>query len=118
MKDPEPEGILSSAARTVGHAAGKAAIALGLEDAETVKPVKAPKKATAKANRGKRVSARSNRVARAASAKKTAVALGKGFAAGDLRYRRIVGKTSAAWSQADVDYVERLTSDKKQRAPA
>jgi hypothetical protein len=118
MKNPEPDGILSVAARSVGHAAGKAAIALGLENAGAAKPIKQPKKHAAKAKRVKRVSARSNRIAKAAAAKKVAVALGKEFGSGDLRYRRIVGKTAAAWSQADVDYVEQITSDKKQRAPA
>jgi hypothetical protein len=118
MKHPEPDDILSAAARTVGHAAGKAAMALGLEDAAAAKPIDALKKSGPKPRGGKRISARFNRIARAAAAKKTAFASGKQFAAGDLRYRRIVGKTPSAWSDADVDYVERLTSGKKQGAPA
>jgi hypothetical protein len=117
MKHPKPEGFLSAAARTVGHAAGEAVKALGLEDAEAAEPAKAPKKPGTKPKGGKRVSARSNRIARAAAAKKTGGALGK-EAAGDIRYRRIMGKTPAAWSQSDVDYVEQLTSDKKHGAPA
>lgn len=118
MKHPEPDGILNAAARTVGHAAGKAAIALGLDETEAAKPVKTPKKGAAKPKSGKRASARSNRITRAAAAKKAVIALGKEFASGDQRYRRIVGKTSAAWSEADVDYVEQLMSNKKQGAPA
>jgi hypothetical protein len=82
MKHPEPDGILNVAARTVGHAAGKVAIAFGLEETEA-KPAKAPKKGGVKSKSGKRVSARSNRIARAAVAKKTAVALGKDFGSGD-----------------------------------
>lgn len=111
MKHPEPEGFLNAAARTVGHAAGKTAKAFGLEETPE-------KKTGPKPRGGKRVSARFNRIARAAAAKKTAIASGKQFGAGDLRYRRIVGKTPAAWSQADVDYVEQLMSGKKQGAPA
>ncbi|MGA7234318.1 MAG: hypothetical protein WBY44_01475 [Bryobacteraceae bacterium] len=118
MKHPEPDDMLSAAARTVGRAAGKAAMALGFEDAEASKPIDAPEKSGPNAKGGKRLSARFNRIARAAVAKKAAIASGKQFAAGDLRYKRIVGKTPAAWSDADVDYVERLTSAKKQGAPA
>ena len=63
---------------------------------------------------GKRVSARSNRTAKAAVAKKAAVALGKEFASGDQRHRRIAGQTPAAWSQADPDYVKNSCPGKKQ----
>jgi hypothetical protein len=58
-KDQEPEGILTSAARTVAHAAGEAVIAPGLEDAGAGRPVKAPKRfrLKSKPKSGKRVCA-------------------------------------------------------------
>jgi hypothetical protein len=118
MKHPEPEGLLSVAARTVGTAAGKTAKAFGLEEAEASKPAKAPKKSEAKPKSGKRVSMRSKRIAQAAAVKKAAVALKDSAAARDLRYGRIMGKTPSAWSQADVDYIDGLKSAKKRGAPA
>ena len=118
MKHPEPEGFLSEAARTVGHAAGKAAKAFGLEEAEASKPAKATKKSGPKPKGGKRVSLRSKRIAQAAEVKKAAVASKDSAVARDLRYRRIMGKTPSAWSQADIDYIEGLKSAKKREAPA
>jgi hypothetical protein len=125
MDEPssEAEGFLTSAARSVGHAAGEAAKALGLEAAETATAMKAParkgaKPRSAKPKIAKRTSARAQRGARAAEAKNAASKLAKSAGSSDARYRRIMGKAPAIWSQEDVDYIERLASSKEQGAPA
>jgi hypothetical protein len=97
----EPEGLLASAARSLGHAAGVTARTLGL--GEAIAP---------NAARPKKGSGRAQRIAEAAAAKEAAAKLGKNAFTDDVRYRRIVGKKPAIWSREDVDYVAGLVSAK------
>jgi len=111
---PAQEGLLTVAARTVGHAAGKAAKAIGLEHAEAkVHPARRPKTAQAKAP--KRASTRLRRKdeaaelkTQAAAALKGAAASSKGAAASAAPYRRIMGKPSANWTAKDIGYIRGL----------
>lgn len=101
MAEQDHEGILVSAARTLGHAAGRAAAAMGAEpDGEP----------TANAGSGKPLSVRARRMQNATAAKESAAALGKSAFADDVRYRRIMGKPPKIWSEEDVVYVNGLVS--------
>jgi hypothetical protein len=101
QKGREPEGLLASTARGLGHAAGVAARSLGSGEAN------APKLPGANGGSG-----RARRIAEAATVKEAAARLGKNALIDDARYRRIVGKKPAIWSREDVDYVAGLVSSK------
>jgi hypothetical protein len=109
---PEAEGFLATAARTVGHAAGEAAKAIGVQagEASSEAPAKGPKREKVKTK-----SARGKRAGRAAAAKKAVEALGK-VPIDDVRYRRIMGKTPAIWSQEDIEYIDGLVAAHGQAA--
>lgn len=98
----DAEGLLTSAAQAIGHAAGAAAKTLGLAGA--VGPEVFP-------NQGG--SLRARRISEAAAARNAAAALGKNPFPDDVRYRRIMGKKPAIWSREDVDYVAGLVSAKR-----
>lgn len=106
------EGFLTSTARTLGHAAGEAAKALGLEHPEGAAPSQGPAKEEPKPKRVAHGSARARRVANATAVKQAATALGKGAFSDDVRYRRTMGKPPAIWSDEDIDYIGGLVSAK------
>jgi len=86
---PESEGLLASLARTVGHAAGAAAKAVGLDHADAGR-TKTPK----------RLSARVRRTNHAEEVKSAAKSLfPKGSAALGAPYRRVMGKPTANWTE-------------------
>jgi hypothetical protein len=118
MKNTEPESFLNTAARAMGHAAGKAAKVLNLDEIESSNAAKAPPKSAIEPKSRKRVTMRSKRIAQAAAAKMAAPGLKDSATARNLRYRRIMGKAPSAWSQADIDYIEGLKSAEKQKASA
>ena len=103
---PENEGVLTAAARTVGHAAGEAVKALGLQAEERAAPAPAVKRKAPKVPSARRPSARSRRIARAGELKNAAAALGKNAAFDDVRTGRIIGKAPAVWSEKDIEYIE------------
>ncbi len=105
--DVKDEGVLITAARTVGHAAGEAARSLGMGGvaSEHVKPRKSAKPS-------KPVSGRAKRAEEAAALKEAAASLDKAAASADVRYRRIMGKRPSIWSQKDIDYIDQLVSAK------
>jgi hypothetical protein len=111
---PAQEGLLTTAARTLGHAAGKAAKAIGLEEADS--SVHAPSRAKTKAAKTpKRHSTRARRQDQAAELKaKAASVLPKGSADLGAPYRRVMGKPATNWTAKDIDYVSGLI--KKQDA--
>jgi hypothetical protein len=116
---PHP-GILAVAARTVGHAAGEAVKVLGLQAGETPR---APTAAVPKMRRGElkmhqTPSARGKRSAHAAQAKRSAESLRKTAGFDDVRYRRIMGKSPAIWSEPDIRYIDGLVASKGNPAPA
>jgi hypothetical protein len=96
----EPEGFLASAARTVGHAAGAAAKAIGLDHADSGR-TKTPK----------RLSARVRRTNHAEEVKAAAKSLfPKGSAALGAPYRRVMGKPTANWTEKDLEYINGLVA--------
>jgi len=105
---PESEGFLASAARTVGHAAAAAAIAIGLDHPDSAPPVK-PKSSRTKTP--KRLSARLHRKNRADEAKSAAKRLfPKGLAELGAPYRRVMGKPAANWTEKDLEYIDGLVA--------
>lgn len=108
---PTQEGLLTVAARTVGHAAGKAAKAMGLDQASV------PGSKTNRNKTGKPLSARARRKDRAEDLKsKGASLLSKNSADLGAPYRRVMGKPAANWSDKDIDYVRRFLA--KHGAPS
>jgi hypothetical protein len=105
---PAQESLLTAAARTLGHAAGEAAKAIGLEEADS--SVHAPTRSkTKKAKTPKRLSARARRQDQATELKaKAASVLPKGSADLGAPYRRVMGKPAANWTLKDIDYVSGL----------
>lgn len=108
MAEQEQEGLLVSAARKLGHAAGRAAAALGAEEDAEARP---------NAASGQRLSVRARRIQDATAAKKSAAALGKSAFPDDVRYRRIMGKQPAIWSAEDVEYVNGLLARAHANSP-
>jgi hypothetical protein len=108
--NPETGGLLTAAARSVGHAAGEAVKALGFQAGAATAPAPAasPKPAKGKVNTARRPSPRSRRSAKAAEVKEAAAALDKEAGFDDVRYRRIMGKAAPVWSEKDIDYIEGL----------
>lgn len=99
MADQEQEGLLTSAARMVGHAAGRVAKVLGAEaDGPT----------EAHGGAGKPPSRRAQRIQKATAAKESAAALSKSAVADNVRFRRTMGKPPSIWSEEDVEYVTGL----------
>jgi hypothetical protein len=110
-KISKPDGLLASAARTMGHAAGTAAKALGLDNPDSG-IVAAPAKS--KRSRTKAPKTRSARVYRknqAEAAKSAAKSLfPKGSAQLGAPYRRIMGKPAANWTEKDLEYITVLVA--------
>jgi len=107
---PKPDGLLASAARTVGHAAGTAAKALGLDhtDSGIVAPAKSKRSRT---KTPKTVSARAHRKNHAEAAKSTAKSLfPKESAQLGAPYRRVMGKPAANWTEKDLAYINGLVA--------
>ncbi len=102
MAEQEHEGFLVSAARTLGHAAGRAAAVLGAAEPGA--------KAHPQAVHGRGRSGRARRIQNAMAAKQAAAALGKSAFADDVHYRRIVGKPPTIWSEEDIEYVNGLVA--------
>jgi hypothetical protein len=102
------EGLLTTAARTLGHAAGKAAKAIGLEEANS--SVHAPGRSKTRATKTpKRHSARARRQDQATELKaKAASVLAKGSAELGAPYRRVMGKPATNWTVKDIDFVNGL----------
>jgi hypothetical protein len=108
----EQEGLLSTAARSVGHAAGKAALAMGLDHPDA-SAAAAPKPKTGRAKALKRPSARSRRTIQAEEVKsKAEKLLSKGDANPGAPFRRAMGKPAANWSDKDIQYVKGLVAKK------
>jgi hypothetical protein len=104
-KSKGPEGILAKAARTVGHAAGQAAKAMGLDHADS----SAHDPAKPAAGRPKRASARVQRKNQAEKAKAAAEALlSKSSKDLGAPYRRVMGKPTGNWTNKDIEYVNGL----------
>ena len=104
----EQEGLLASAARSVGHAVGKAAMAVGLED------VGAVTKTHSKIGRRKAAkpsSVRSRRKTQAEEVKAKATKLmSKGAADLGAPFRRAMGKPAGNWSDKDIEYVKGMVA--------
>jgi hypothetical protein len=102
---PESEGFLASAARTVGHAAGAAAKAIGLDHADSGAAAPAKSK-RGRAKTPKRLSARGTRTNQAEEVKSVAKTLfPKSLAQLGAPYRRVMGKPAANWTEKDLEYV-------------
>jgi hypothetical protein len=110
-KAPESEGFLASAARTVGHAAGTAAIAIGLEHPEA-----APAGPKAKPRRSSARVQRKSRAEQAKSAAKNVFA--KGTKEPAAPYRKIMGKPVANWTEKDLLYINGLVEKHGANEPA
>jgi hypothetical protein len=108
---PESDGFLASAARTVGHAAGAAAKAIGLDHPDSgigAAPAKSERSGT---KTPKRPSARGHRKNQAEEVKSAAKSLfPKGLAELGAPYRKVMGKPAANWSEKDVEYVREMVA--------
>lgn len=107
---PAQEGLLTTAARTVGHAAGEAAKAIGIDHADSGVDAEAePKIGPAKTS--KRLSARARRKNQAEEAKSAAEKfLSKGAADLGAPYRRVMGKPAANWTAKEIEYINGLVA--------
>jgi hypothetical protein len=106
----EHEGFLTAAARRVGHAAGKAAKAVGLDQPDSSETA-SPKSKAGGAKPSKNPSARSRRKTQAEEVKsKAAKLLSKGSADPGAPFRRVMGKPAANWSDKDIAYVNGLVA--------
>jgi len=106
-----PESLLTLAAKTVGHAAGQAAKAIGLEHADS-KVHTAHGLKTMGRKAPKRMSARLRRKDEATELKaKAASDLPKGSAELGAPYRRVMGKPAANWTVKDIDYIRGLIAN-------
>jgi len=108
----EHDDFLSSTARTVGHAAGAAAKAIGLDHAAAGVGVPAKAK-VGRAKTSRRPSTRANRKGRAEEAKSAAGnVFSKDSAKLGAPYRKVMGKPAANWSDKDIQYVNGLVAKK------
>jgi hypothetical protein len=107
----EPDGFLASAARTVGHAAGTAAIAIGLDHLDS-SPAAAPAKSKrSRTKPPKTLSARVRRKNHAEEVKSAAKGLfPRGSAELGAPYRRVMGKPTANWTEKDLAYIDGLVA--------
>jgi hypothetical protein len=108
---PESNGLLASAARSVGHAAGTAAKALGLDHPD-FGIAAAPARSKRSRTKGpKTLSARVHRKNHAEEAKSTAKSLfRKDSAQLGAPYRRVMGKPAANWTEKDLEYINGLVA--------
>ena len=101
------EGLLTKAARSVGHAAGQAVKAMGLDHPGS--EVEAPAKP--KTVQPKRTSARIQRKNQAEKAKSAAkTLLSKSSVDLGAPYRRVMGKPTGNWTNKDIEYVNGLVA--------
>ena len=108
---PESEGFLASAARYVGHAAGAAAKAIGVDHPDSGIGAAPAKSKPSRTKTPKRLSARAHRKNRAEEVKSAAKSLfPKGLAELGVPYRRVMGKPAANWSEKDLEYVNGLVA--------
>ena len=110
-KTPESSGFLATAARTVGHAAGTAAKAIGLDHLDS-SPAAAPAKSKRSRTKPlKTLSARARRKNHAEEVKSAAKSLfPKGSAGPGAPYRRVMGKPAANWTEKDLEYINGLVA--------
>jgi hypothetical protein len=105
---PESDGFLASAARTVGHAAGTAAKAIGLDSSIAAAPAESKRGRT---KTPKTLSARVHRKNHAEEVKSAAKSLfPKGSAQLGAPYRRVMGKPAANWTEKDLEYINGLVA--------
>jgi len=110
-KPPESDGLLASAARTVGHAAGTAAKALGLDHPDFGKAAAPAKSKRARTKTPKTLSSRAHRKANAEEVKSAAKSLfRKGSAQLGPPYSRVMGKPAANWTEKDLAYINGLVA--------
>jgi hypothetical protein len=110
----DSDSILASAARTVGHAAGAAAKAIGLDHLDSgagAAPAKSTRSRAKTAKTPKRLSARVHHKNHAEEVKSAAKSLfPKGLAELGAPYRRVMGKPAANWTEKDLAYVSGLVA--------
>jgi hypothetical protein len=107
----ESDGLLASAARTVGHAAGAAAKALGLDHSDLGTATPAAKSKRGRTKTLKTRSARAHRKSHAEQVKSAAKSLFlKGSKELGAPYRRVMGKPAANWTEKDLEYVNGLVA--------
>jgi hypothetical protein len=108
---PESDGFLAVAARTVGHAAGAAAKAMGLDHPYSGNGAAPAKSILSRTKTPKRLSARGHRKNQAEEVKSAAKSLfPKGLAEFGAPYRKVMGKPAAIWSERDLEYVSGLVA--------
>jgi len=108
---PESDGFLAGVARTVGHAAGTAAKAIGLDHLDS-SPAAAPAKSKRSRTKPlKTLSARVRRKNQAEEVKSAAKSLfPKGSPESGAPYRRVMGKPVANWTEKDIEYMNGLVA--------
>jgi hypothetical protein len=108
---PASDGILATAARTLGHAAGAAAKAIGLDQPDSGAGGARAKSKHSRTKTLKRVTPRVHRTNQADQAKAAAKNLfPKGLAELGAPYRRVMGKPTANWTEKDLEYVNGLVA--------
>jgi hypothetical protein len=116
MEQIESQSLLVVAARSVGHAAGKAAQVIGLAHRR--------REAATANEEGHSASARrvSTHARRKQEAEKLKAEAHKLFAKNSIvlgvPYRRVIGKSAANWSDKDIAYVRELIERHKATAAA